>query len=407
MDRRTISEAFSAHFGHTCEAVARAPGRVNLIGEHTDYNDGYVLPIALEFCTWVGCARRQDGVAHVVALDLSDEQAWPLDDWNAEDRPHWTSYVAGVANLLRTRGAPLDGFDLLIRSQVPVGGGLSSSAALEVATALALTSITGAYLAPTELADLCREAEHTFAGVPCGIMDQYVSVLGRADTALLLDCRSRTHEHIPFVLDRHVVMIVDSGVRHELAGGEYARRQAECRRAVEHFRIHDAQVRALRDVSAETVREHASRMEPLAAARSRHVTTEIQRTLAAGQALRHGDLAELGRLMSASHRSLRDDYQVSCPELDRLVEILCGLDGMLGARLTGGGFGGCVVAIARQESVAPIEHALRARYDPTVSTPARLMLTRPGPGAALELPRNPKAAPAADRPAGGPEPSDE
>jgi galactokinase len=386
MDRPTISEAFSAHFGHTCEAVARAPGRVNLIGEHTDYNDGYVLPIALEFCTWAGCARRQDGLAHVVSLDLSDEQAWPLDDWNAEDRPHWTSYIAGVADLLRRRGASLAGFDLLIRSQVPVGGGLSSSAALEIATALALASISGVSLAPTELADLCRAAEHAFAGVPCGIMDQYVSALGRADTAFLLDCRSRTHEHIPFRLNGHVVMIVDSGVRHELAAGEYTQRQTECRQAVEYFRSHRPQVRALRDVSVETVREHAARMEPRAAARSRHVTSEIQRTLAAAQALRDGNLPELGRLMSASHRSLRDDYEVSCHELDRLVEILGGVDGVLGARLTGGGFGGCVVTIARQESVAPIEDALRACYDPTVETPARWMLTRPGPGAALELP---------------------
>lgn len=386
MDRLTISEAFAARCGHTCEALARAPGRVNLIGEHTDYNDGYVLPIALEFCTWVGCARRRDGVGHAVSLDLSDEQSWPLDDWNAEEHPHWTSYVAGVADLLRRRGVSLNGFDLLIRSEVPVGGGLSSSAALEVATALALTSIAGVSHAPTELADLCREAEHAFAGVPCGIMDQYVSALGRADTAFLLDCRSRTYEHIRFSLDGHVVVIVDSGVRHELAGGEYARRQAECRRAVEYFRSHDPQIHALRDVSIETVREHASRMEAPAAARSRHVISEIQRTLAAAQALRDGNLAELGRLMSASHCSLRDDYEVSCPELDRLVEILSGLDGVLGARLTGGGFGGCVVAIARQSSVAPIEDALRARYDPTVKTPARLMLTRPGPGASLELP---------------------
>jgi galactokinase len=386
MDRLTISEAFAARCGHTCEALARAPGRVNLIGEHTDYNDGYVLPIALESCTWVACASRRDGVGHAISLNLSDEQSWPLDDWNVEDHPHWTSYVAGVADLLRRRGAPLDGFDLLIGSDVPVGGGLSSSAALEVATALALTGVSAVSLAPTELADLCREAEHAFAGVPCGIMDQYVSVLGRANTAFLLDCRSRTYGHIPFLLNGHVVVIVDSGVRHELAAGEYARRQAECGRAVEYFQSHDQQVHALRDVSIETVREHASWMEAPAGARSRHVASEIQRTLAAAQALRDGNLVELGRLMSASHCSLRDDYEVSCPELDRLVEILGELDGVLGARLTGGGFGGCVVAIARQSSVAQIESALRTRYDPTVEAPARLMLTRPGPGASLLSP---------------------
>jgi galactokinase len=384
MDRHAVLEAFAAHFGQPCEVVARAPGRVNLIGEHTDYNDGYVLPMALEFSTWVGCARRPDGVGHAVSLDLSDEQTWPLDDWNAQNHPHWTSYIAGVAALLRRRGARLGGFDLLVHSQVPVGGGLSSSAALEVATALALTRLAGESLAPTELADLCREAEHAFAGVPCGIMDQYVCVLGRADSALLLDCRLRAYEHIPLMLDSYAVVIVDSGVRHELVAGEYARRQAECARAVEYFQHHDPQVRALRDVSPGTAREHAERMDPIAAARARHVTSEIERTLAGAEALRRGDLAEFGRLMYASHASLRDDYEVSSPELDRLVEILGAVEGMLGARLTGGGFGGCVVALARRDGLARIETALRERYDPSVDTPARLVVSRAGPGASVE-----------------------
>jgi galactokinase len=358
---------------------------VNLIGEHTDYNDGFVLPMALEQNTWVAGSLRTDGRLRAISLDLGGDQTWLLDGWDAAQFPKWTSYVAGVAALLRRRGVPLTGADLLIRSEVPAGGGLSSSAALEVSTALALAAIAGATLTPVEVADLCRAAEHEFAGVPCGIMDQYVCVLARADCALLLDCRQRTWEHIPLPLADHVVLIVNSGVRHELAAGEYALRQQQCRQAVEFFRRFDLAIQALRDVEPESVHRHAAQMDPRVAARARHVTTENGRARAAAEALRRGDLPELGRLMSASHVSLRDDYQVSCRELDRLVDILNGVPGVLGARLTGGGFGGCIVAIARQSSVSAVEAAVRQQYDAAGDGPASVLLTRPGHGASLEL----------------------
>jgi len=364
--------------------VARAPGRVNLIGEHTDYNDGFVLPMALEHCTRVAAATRDDGLLHVIAHDIGRERSWPSEHWNADEQPHWTSYIAGVASLLRQRGAVLTGCDLLVTSDVPLGGGLSSSAALEVAAALALANLAEFQITPVELADLCRAAEHEFAGVPCGIMDQYVSALAQAGCAFLLDCRSHAWEHIPLPLDGHVVLVVNSGVRHKLATGEYAVRQRQCHQAVEFFRRPDPTVRALRDVSVETVLSSAEKMEPKAAARARHVTSENQRTLAAADALRRGDLAELGRLMLESHRSLRDDYEVSCQELDLLVEVVAAVPGVLGARMTGGGFGGCAVAIADNDSVPQVRAAVSEEYDSTGHGPARVLLSRPGPGATIE-----------------------
>lgn len=384
--RAQLSDTFNARFQRPCAAIARAPGRVNLIGEHTDYNDGFVLPMALEQNIWVAAAARDDGLAHAVTLDLPSEKTWPIDAGQTADGTEWTSYIAGVAALLRQRGARIGGFDLLIQSDVPIGGGLASSAALEVATALALSALANVTFPEVELADLCRAAEHQFASVPCGIMDQYVSVLARAECALLLDCRTRTWEHIPLTLGEHTLLVVNSGVRHKLAAGEYALRQQQCRQAVEYLQHGNPAIRALRDVAPQTLQQDATEMGALIAARARHVITENGRTLAAARALRHGDLAELGRLMSASHVSLRDDYAVSCRELDALVEIVGGVPGVLGARLTGGGFGGCIVALAHRAVLGPIEAAIRENYDAKGDGPARLLLSRPGPGAARVLP---------------------
>ncbi len=380
----SVREQFERLLGRACAIVARAPGRVNLIGEHTDYNDGFVFPMALEHCTWVAAAPRSDGQVRAVATDLPDDRSWPVADWPRERLPHWTAYVAGVAALLRARAPRFGGADVLVTSTVPVGSGLSSSAALEVSTAAALAALADVTLAPTELADLARRAEHEYAGVPCGIMDQYISVLGQAGAALLLDCRSRTWEHVPLALPGHTVVIVNSGVRHKLASGEYAARQQQCQAAVAHFRRLRPEVRALRDVTPAEVAAEAARLDATVAARARHVVTENERTQAAAAALRRGNLTEFGRLMCASHASLRDDYQVSCRELDLLVEIIGAVSGVRGVRMTGGGFGGCVVALAETDSVSHIEAALRERYEAAGNGPAALILSRPGAGAAVE-----------------------
>jgi len=378
-----LRDAFVARFGRACQVVSRAPGRVNLIGEHTDYNDGYVLPIAIEQSAWAAAAPRSDQTLCASSTHAREQRSWPIDRWTRTQQPHWTSYVAGVATLLRRRGARLGGCDLLIESDVPPGGGLASSAALEVAVALALAYLSGEPLEATELIDLCRQAEHEFAGVPCGLMDQTVSLLAQQDTALLLDCRARKAEHVPARLDGHAILVIDSGVRHELAAGEYVRRQEQCRAAVEYFQRFQPNVRGLRDVSLDTVRAHASQMDPLGAARSMHVASEIERTLAAAKALRGGRLDELGQLMKESHRSLRDDYEVSCPEIERLVDAVREVPGVLGARLTGAGFGGCVVVLARASSVEPLAQLVTSGGRPPLA--ASVLRVRPARGAGLEF----------------------
>jgi galactokinase len=298
--------------------------------------------------------------------------------------PHWTTYVAGVVSLLQRRGAHVPGCDLVIASDVPVGGGLSSSAALEVACALALARLANVSLEGRELADLCRAAEHEFAGVPCGIMDQYASVLAQPGCALWLDCRARTWEYVPLPLGEHVVLIVNSGVHHELATSAYARRQAECRAAVERLHTHDPAVESLRDVTPMLLADAAATLPETLLRRARHVVTENARTCAAVAALRGGDLPAFGRRLDESHVSLRDDYAVSCRELDLLVEIVRAVPGALGARLTGGGFGGCIVAIAERASIATIEARLRSAYDATGRGPATLLLSRPGSCAGID-----------------------
>ncbi len=385
MNPSELRGRFLARFQQPCTVVARAPGRVNLIGEHTDYNDGFVLPIATEQQTWVAVARRADQIACAYSAQLDDQQSWPIDGWRGAGRPHWTAYVGGVAALLRRRSAALDGFNLLIESEVPLGGGLSSSAALENATALALSRLAGTSLRPAELIDLSRRAEHEFAGVPCGLMDQSVSLLAQRDHALLLDCRSRESRHIPCDLCEYVFVVIDSGVRHQLATSAYARRQRECQQALAYFRALDPKIRALRDVSVDTVRANFEQMDPVPARRARHVVSENQRTLAAAEALGIGDLARFGGLMVESHCSLRDDYEVSCRELDQIVRIVLDVDGVVGARMTGGGFGGCVVALTRDASVARIEQAVAADFSPPGGGAARLHRTHPSRGASIEF----------------------
>lgn len=378
-----VRARFAERFGRPCEAVARAPGRVNLIGEHTDYNDGYVFPIALTRCAWVAAAARGDGAVRVASRELGHEAQWPLADWQRDAYPHWTSYVAGVASVLSSRGAHLTGADLWIESDVPIGAGLSSSAALELAAALVLAHLSGEPLEARELIDLCRGAEHAFAGVPCGLMDQTVSLLARRGHGLLLDCRSREVEHVPLNFGDHAILVIDSGVRHELALGEYAKRQHECQIALEYFRRLNPAVRALRDVASSTVRSHALQMEPVAAARALHVTSENERTLAAARAVRQRELQALGGLLDASHRSLRDDYEVSLPAIDRLVERVRAANGVLGARMTGGGFGGCVLALLREDAIGAVNEAVERHRAAEFPDAQVLFETGAGAGATI------------------------
>ena len=327
----------------------RAPGRVNLIGEHVDYNEGFVMPMAIERETLVAGAARNDRLVRVHSASCKDTA-----EFNLDEPPHprgWQSYVEGVARVLESRGLRLRGADLAIDSDLPIGAGLSSSSALEISTGLALLSISSLTLDPVQLALAGQKAEHEYAHVNCGIMDQLIAVLGRQNTALLIDCRSLETTYIPLDASQMAVVICDTRVKHQLAASEYNARRGECERAVELLSQAIPGLHSLRDLTTEDFLQFQNVLPDTLRARCRHVLGENQRTLAAAEALRLGDLRTVGRLLFLSHDSLRYDYQVSSPELDLLVEIADSLDGVFGARMTGGGFGGCTVTLLRPDAV--------------------------------------------------------
>jgi galactokinase len=377
-----LCATFSGTFGGTTPSVlVRAPGRVNLIGEHTDYNDGYVLPIAMSQVLYVAARKRADRRVRVHTTAYNQTVEFELDGVGPPGEPKWANYVKGVAALLQAEGLGLAGADLLIDSEVPVGGGVSSSAALEVGTAKALLAVAGSDLAPVDLALLCRQAEHQYAASPCGIMDQFICVLGHKGHALLLDCRSRRYEHIPADLPGVVFVVMDTQVKHEIGRSEYPVRQRQCQEGLRQIQASEPAVRSLRDVDGMILTRYLAKMPTLAAKRCRHVVSEIERTVQAAEALKNGDVETFGRLMNASHLSLRDDYEVSCSELDALVEAVWPLDGVHGARMTGGGFGGCVIALVQENAVPRLVEAVRRDYDPRQAKPALVYTTHPAAGA--------------------------
>ena len=342
--------------------LAAAPGRVNLIGEHTDYNGGFVLPMAIDRYTVVAAAPARESTPylriHSSALDSSVDV--PLTGPPAPGKPVWANYVRGVVAGFQRRGLALPALDALIVSELPRGGGLSSSAALEVATATLLEAATGATLDARDKASLCRQAEHDFAGVPCGLMDQLASVFGDAAGALLIDCRSEVVRLVPFTTSEICVLIGNTNVKHALADGAYARRRNECAEAARALGLP-----SLRDATPEMVEGARGISDPAVRRRARHVVTENARTLAAVEKLEARDFAAVGRLMYESHRSLKDDFEVSCPELDTLVDAAREIGiagGVFGARMTGGGFGGCTVTLVSPDRIAAVTATLVDEY---------------------------------------------
>ena len=342
----TLEAEFAAHFGTPPDHIVRAPGRVNLIGEHTDYNDGFVLPMAIDREMLIAACRRNDRLVRLVALDLGDRRAeFSLDAITRDDRQKWSNYIRGVALMLEQRGIRLPGLDLAIRGNVPIGSGLSSSAALEVCAATTFQTFAGFEMSKVDLARLCQRAENEFVGVQSGIMDQFISALARADHALLIDCRDLSYQDVP--LPRGATIVVcDTMKRRGLVDSAYNTRRAECEQAARALGVH-----TLRDASLEQFARLEKELPPNAARRARHIITENARVLKAVAAAEKNDLAGFGGLMNASHESLKNDYEVSCAELDTLVEIARTQPGCLGARLTGAGFGGCTVNLVRDDAV--------------------------------------------------------
>jgi len=359
-DPQRLRERFRARFGRDA-TLYRAPGRVNLIGEHTDYNDGFVLPAAIDLATWVAAAPRDDRRVRIHAGNLDAAASFALDDPDPRPSRAWSDYPRGVALALERAGHRLRGADLLLHGEVPIGAGLSSSASLEVATAWALLDLAGMTPDRGEVARLCQRAENEFVGTRCGIMDQFASVHARAGHALLVDCRSLASRDV--LLPPDVALLVcDSMVKHALAGGAYNRRRAECEEGVRILARVVPGLRALRDATASDVERQRGEMRDDVYRRCRHVVAENQRVLDAVAALEARDLRAAGALLCASHESLRRDFAVSCPELDLLVAEATALPGVFGTRMTGGGFGGCTITLVAARRAQDAAAALAERY---------------------------------------------
>lgn len=358
-------ERFKAEFRELYGAeslVFSAPGRVNLIGEHTDYNEGFVLPMAIERRTYVAGAANGSGRVKVRSLTLQQSFEFELARPGPKRRGSWLDYVEGTARALIDRGLPVVGCDLLIDSDVPTGAGVSASAALELSTALALSMLAGAHPDRVKLALAGQAAEHQYVGTMCGIMDQYIAALGQADAALLIDCRTLETKTVPLRLGTVSVLVCDTRVKHELSSSEYNLRRAECLRGSNLLAQLLPGVRSLRDVGLSDFERLAIQLPDVVRRRCRHVVTENARTLAAVEALSGGDLSAMGQLMLASHASLRDDYQVSCEELDVAVGVASAAPGVYGSRMTGGGFGGCTVSLVDDAALERVASAVKAAF---------------------------------------------
>ncbi|MBS1252122.1 MAG: Galactokinase [Anaerolineales bacterium] len=367
--QQQVTQEFERRFGETPAFVVRAPGRVNLIGEHTDYNDGFVLPMAINRAVWMAVRPRDDQQVTAHSLDFDETVVFPLTDLQDEDAG-WVEYIRGVAWALQEADYALAGWESVVAGDVPIGAGLSSSAALEMATARAFAAVSDLPWEPKVMAKLGQRAENEWVGMNCGIMDQMISAVGKADHALLIDCRSLETQSVPLPPDT-VVVVLDTDTRRGLVDSAYNERRTQCEAAAEFFGVP-----ALRDVSIEQFEARAGELDVLTRRRARHVVTENARTLQAAGAMRQGDAGALGQLMNASHASLRDDFEVSSDALNAIVDCARQEDVCFGARMTGAGFGGCAVALVRQDAAQPFtEHVTVCYQSATGLTPSTYICT--------------------------------
>jgi galactokinase len=357
-----LSNEFRDRFGST-PRFFQAPGRVNLIGEHTDYNEGFVMPFAINRRAVVAAASRDDSTLRVYARDLDEEVTIDLRDEPVMRRGMWVDYVEGIYRILAQRSSNATrGADMILTSTVPIGAGLSSSAAIEMALGLAILGLNGEDIDRKMLALAGQRVEHEFVGTRSGVMDQFTSVFARRGNAMLLDCRSLEIEYVPIEFKDVAIAVVDSKIKHDLASSEYNTRREECETGVAILREHISGVTSLRDVTKEELDRYSNLLPETIARRCRHVVTENARTLAAASAFRNSDVETAGTLMSESHASLRDDYEVSCAELDRLVDTALSVNGVYGARMTGGGFGGCTVNLVRRDAIEEFRRSITSDY---------------------------------------------
>lgn len=396
---------FINRFGHSPDFIVSAPGRVNLIGEHTDYNDGFVFPVAIDKYIHIVGSKRSDRRVHLHALDMDEEYTFSMDAPDNSETPAWSNYLKGVAHLLQTQvlnkiGHTLQGMSAVISGNVPIGAGLSSSAALSVASALAFLGGCGLQIAdtgintksdisviqlpPIELAALCQRTEHEFAGVNCGIMDPTISLLGKTDHALFLDCSSLEYRHVPLNLEDILLVICNTNVKRELASSEYNKRRAECERGVEIMQQWMPNMTSLRDVTLEDFKKYEVELPQITQKRCRYVVEENTRVQTAVNALTTKDISTFGTLMNESHAGLRDAYEVSCDELNILTDIAQSIDRVIGARMTGAGFGGCTVNLIYQDAVETLRSRVMKEYTHRTGIDPDIYVCNVGDGARIK-----------------------
>lgn len=379
-----LRQKFSQQFGDAGRKIslARAPGRINLIGEHTDYNEGFAFPAAVNRATWVAMQRRIDTKVWVYSVNIDERIEFDLKILRNEREHGWANYVKAVLNALVNRGWKMEGLNIYVQSDVPLGGGMSSSAALECATAYAAMGLFPYTIDRLSVAKMCQRAENSFVGVNCGIMDQFASCYGKKGHALFLDCRTLKAEAVPLALAGKVLIIVNSGVKRKLASSEYNKRREQCQEAVKTLKPKFPRLIALRDLNPADLPVALPLLPEITRKRVEHVVRENSRVHHAVAALKSGDLAAVGRLLNETHASLKDLYEVSCPELDLLVSTAQQIPGVLGARMMGGGFGGCALILAEAAAADTIQHDLTRIYSHRYGALQPTEIVEPADGAA-------------------------
>lgn len=379
---KNVYTAYKQQFGYVPKLIVSAPGRVNLIGEHTDYNDGFVLPMAINKKIVLGGSPRNDDIIRLYSMNFEEVEEFSISFLLKENS--WTDYLKGVIDELLKAGHSVKGFNAVLVGDIPQGAGLSSSAAIEVTTAFFLAQLNTIEMLPEEMAKLCQRAENNFVGMNCGIMDQFISRLGQKDHALYLDCRDLSYQLIPCILGEYLVVICNSNVEHKLVDSAYNERRAQCEEGVRLLQMKLEGITALRDVSYEQLEKYISLLPPIVYQRCKHVITENERVEKAVKALRQSDIKKFGNLLNASHASLRDDYEVSCEEVDHLVDIAQHIEGTAGSRITGGGFGGCTVSLVKESTLERFQDIILKEYATRTGITAEIYISKAEDGVRVE-----------------------
>lgn len=364
---KKITTDFTERFG-VQPLVFRSPGRINLLGEHTDYNEGFVLPAAIDKNIYVAISKRADDEIHLFAVDFNES----FNTGIGNIKPvavQWPNYILGVVDQLQKQGLPIQGFNLVIDGDIPIGAGLSSSAAVECAVIFALNEIFNLGLSRMQMVPLAQKAEHVFAGVKCGIMDQFASMFGKKDHAIKLDCRSLHYEYVPLKLDGYRIVLFNSNVKHNLASSEYNTRRKQCEEGVAIIAQNNPAIKSLRDVNMNMLTDHVAPVDPLIFKRCKYVIRENERLHAACDHLKQGNIKALGEKMYQTHHGLQYDYEVSCPELDFLVDFVKKFPEVAGARMIGGGFGGCTINLVKEEAIETLVSGISEAYGSTMNIP--------------------------------------